>query len=87
MTKEELTEIEQRCERATPGPWIAVARHCHNDGDQDEMDGLGWDVDGPPDAMRGQYSRAGDAKFIALARQDIPLLLAEIRQMAKEKAG
>ena len=52
----------------TPGPWQAYARHVHNDGTQDEMGGLGWDIHGPPKPqLRGQFSLAGDAYLVAAA--------------------
>ena len=52
----------------TPGPWIARARHRHNDGTQDELDGVGWDIEGPPIPwLRGQFARAADARLIAAA--------------------
>ena len=52
----------------TPGPWIAQPRHIHNDGTQDEMDGLGWDIKGPPAPMlRGMFAKAADAYLGAAA--------------------
>lgn len=49
----------------TPGEWQAVPLHVHNDGTMDEMDGLGWDIEGPEQPMRGQFSKAADAKVAA----------------------
>ena len=52
----------------TPGPWTASARHSSNDGTQDEMSGLGWEIEGPPEPMlRGQFAKAADAYLIAAA--------------------
>ena len=45
----------------TPGPWMAYPRHCDNDGTQDQMAGLGWDIEGPLEPqLRGQFAKAGD---------------------------
>ena len=53
---------------STPGPWFARPRHVDNDGTQDEMGGLGWDIEGPPEPMlRGQFALAGDAYLVASA--------------------
>ena len=56
----------------TPRPWIAKPRSALNDGAQDEtLDGLGWDIDGPPQAsLRGQYRKRADA-FLAAAAPDL----------------
>ena len=52
----------------TPGPWTASARHYSNDGTQDEMSGLGWEIEGPPEpSLRGQFAKAADAYLIAAA--------------------
>ena len=52
----------------TPGPWMAYPRNVDNDGTQDELCGLGWEIDGPPEPqLRGQFSRAADAYLIAAA--------------------
>lgn len=82
-----LDEVEARCEAATPAPWEACPRHVHNTGDQDEMSGLGWEVDGPPEPMlRGQFSKAGDAIFIAHARTDVPELIDWARRAVAAEA-
>ena len=61
----------------TPGPWTARPRDAFYDGSQDEVSGLGWDVDGPPKPMlRGQFSRAADARLVASAPDMYQALLA-----------
>ena len=48
----------------TPGPWKAVPRST----DALEEDYfLGWEIEGPPEAMRGQFSRGDDARLAAAA--------------------
>ena len=60
----------------TPAPWRAVPRDSDNDGSQDERAGLGWDVEGPPEAtLRGQFARAADAKLAAAAPELLEALL------------
>ncbi len=73
-----LAEIKELLAAITPEPWVAVARHSDNDGTQDEMDGLGWDIEGPPEPMRGQFSRCADAQFMAHSKEYVRLLLAVV---------
>ena len=52
--------------KRTDDPWRARPLSAGNDGIQDEMSGLGWDIEGPPGpALRGQFSLAGDAYMAA----------------------
>jgi hypothetical protein len=76
----------------TPGPWDAWHRHINGRLNDDEIDGLGWNIDGPPKPMRGQFSLAayeylflickhtGDARLVAAA----PDLLAAAQEMVKQ---
>ena len=51
----------------TPGPWKALHRHVRGK-HTDEVNGLGWDIFGPPEPMlRGQFARAADAHLVAAA--------------------
>jgi hypothetical protein len=81
-----VEEIQQRVEKATPGPWFAKHRAvdcCEHD---DECCGLGLEIEGPPEATnRGQFYRGADAAFIAHAREDIPWLLAEVERLSRER--
>lgn len=86
MTPEELQAIRERADKATPGPWGCHSRNGANpDSAPREATGidyyLGWEIDGPPDADRGQFSRGFDADFIAHARKDVPELLAEVKRL------
>ena len=72
---ERLAAMRARCEVATPGPWVAVSR---SSDEQDDDYFLGWEIDGPRDAYRGQFARRADAEFIAHARADVPALLAVV---------
>lgn len=85
LTDADLDRLEALCAEATPAPWMAHARHVHNDGNQDEMDGLGWDLDGPPKPLlRGQFAKAADAKLAAESRTALPALVAEVRRLRGE---
>lgn len=52
----------------TPGPWRAVHRFIGAGPHDDEVAGLGWEVEGPPEPDgRGQFAKAADAHLIAAA--------------------
>ena len=64
----------------TLGPWIAKPRHIDNDGFQDQIDGLGWDLEGPPVPMlRGQFARAADAYAAAASPDMVDVLISVSR--------
>lgn len=85
----DLDAVSRRCEAATPGPWKAYHRDgSYSPADDESNAGLGLEVDGPPDAvLRGTYRRSADAQFIAHAREDIPALLARVRELEQEAAA
>ncbi|MGO1074556.1 hypothetical protein [Inquilinus sp. CA228] len=71
-----LVQIEQRCGRATPGPWKSyVEGRDHTSGDSFIMTG-GEDI-----YLAG--ASVDDQDFIASARQDVPALIHEIRRLQK----
>lgn len=72
-----LDDIEARCNAATPPPWQARCR----DASGGDSWFLGWEIEGPPEAERGQFERGADARFVACAREDIPQLIAEVRRL------
>jgi len=74
----QIAAIRQRLENATEGPWHMHHRCVDVAPDADEVCGLGWDWDqpGPPEPMRGVFSRHADAMFISHAHEDIQALLA-----------
>ena len=61
----------------TPGPWVAKHRHSEAKATDDEIYGLGWYIEGPPEPMRGQFAKAADARLIAAA----PDLLAALEEV------
>jgi hypothetical protein len=80
LTEERIAEIQQRCERATKGPWT-VAR---DDGemicDVPEIDirlnGSRWHK-----VVDSLWLEPCDAEFIAHARADLPALLADRQRL------
>jgi hypothetical protein len=79
ISEEELKTIEQRCAMAQSGPWKAfIEGRDHESGSDFIMTGegksRGEDIEllGATDA---------DIDFIANARQDIPILIDEIRRL------
>ncbi len=71
--------------KSTPPPWTAVPRDIGNDGTHDDdQAGLGWDLDGPPQAMlRGQFALAMDAKMAAAS----PELVNALERVLDEAGG
>jgi hypothetical protein len=82
----ELDAIEQRCNAATPEPWVAwIEGRDHTAGDTFIAQG-GSGARQEKDLFLSHYSNEGpvsdaDHDFIAHARQDLPLLLAEVRRL------
>lgn len=76
MLESVLKEIEERCESAAPGPWISFVEG------RDFTSGSSFIRTGREDIeLLGATS--DDQDFIAHAREDIPLLIAEIRRLRK----
>jgi hypothetical protein len=74
ITAEMLDAMEGRCSAATPGPWKSfVEGRDHTSGDSFIRTG-GDDI-----YLTG--ATLADQDFIAHARQDVPLLIAEIRAL------
>ncbi len=74
LSDKELTEIEERCEKSTPGPWKSyIEGRDHESGSDFIMTG-GDDIE-----LTGATKE--DQDFIASAKQDIPRLLNEIRRL------
>jgi hypothetical protein len=79
ISDEELEEIRLRCEAATPGPWTSyIEGRDHSSGSNFIMTGSGRDR-GNDIELTG--STDADQDFIAHARQDIPILLAEVKRL------
>lgn len=81
VTREALRTIIQRCEAATPGPWESfVEGRDHMSGDSFIRRG------GLDDSVADLYLTpwtAEDMDFIAAARQDVPLLVAEVLRLRR----
>jgi hypothetical protein len=80
LSGEQLAQIERRCKLSMPGPWKScVEGRDHFGGDNFIMTG-GEDI----------YLTAAtvnDQDFIASAREDIPLLICEIRRLRALQAS
>ena len=93
MTDAELKAIRERCEAATPGPWIIDpaegVRFAWVVRDEDDIDDLGL-ADGicilPDEARGGTDNASNNGIFLAHARTDIPALLAEVERLKAENA-
>lgn len=81
ITEQELNEIELRANQAQQGPWKAyIENRDHESGSSFIMTGI------EGDGSRGEDiellgATDADYDFIAHARQDIPRLIQEIRQL------
>jgi hypothetical protein len=79
MTEEELVEIEARCQCASPGPWKSMIEgRDHTSGSSFIMIGAGQ-TRGEDIELSG--ATVADQDFIAYARQDVPLLVEEVRRL------
>jgi hypothetical protein len=78
-----LRAIEERCAAASPGPWEAfVEGRDHTSGDT--MIRIGGPKGNEPDMYVSRdlkVASEADHDFIAHARQDLPLLVAEVRRL------
>ena len=74
LSDEQLAQIEVRCDQWTPGPWKShVEGRDHTSGDSFIMTG-GEDI-----YLSG--ATVNDQDFIANARQDVLLLIREIKRL------
>lgn len=82
LSEDRLAEIEERLGRATPGPWACKDR-LGGGGcfvfSEETFHVVAVEEDDDP-AVSVPLGR-GDAAFIAGAREDVPLLLAEVRRL------
>lgn len=88
LTEAKLAEIEERLGRATPGPWACKDR-LGGGGcfvfSEETFHVVAVEEDEEP-AVAVPLGR-GDAAFIAAAREDVPLLLAEVRRLRALRAA
>jgi len=83
ITDKELEEIEARVNSAQPGPWKAIIEG------RDQESGSSFILTGGDGDNRGEDiyldgATDDDYDFIANARQDIPRLLQEFRELKKK---
>jgi hypothetical protein len=84
ITEKELDEIESRVNLAQPGPWKAfIEGRDHESGSSFIMTGENETNRGEDIELLGATNE--DYEFIANARQDIPKLLREIRELKGNK--
>ena len=85
----ELQAIDDRAERAVPGPWVSLVEgRDHMSGDSFIMTGetgsrgpdLYLSADGHPASPL-------DQDFVAHCRADVPRLVAEVRRLRRSRAG
>ena len=94
MTDDELKAIEARAEAATPGPWKTWEHYdipcgnpyCTVDGCREDHASGQWFIEGPlfDDRIDQHRLPKEDADFIAASRQDIPALIAALRDSQKQ---
>ncbi len=85
MEHKQLTEILARAEKASPAPWKSyVEGRDHRSGSSFIMVGSSGDRRADIELLGGTTA---DQDFIAHARQDVPLLVAEIRRLQSRLAG
>lgn len=90
MTDAELHEIEARAKAASIGPWHVVRNNlgCKDIRGAKTTAGAHGQLIGGTCGLRNEKQDRNNAMFIAHARQDIPVLLAEVRRLhAIEKAA
>lgn len=71
-TSQQLDEIEARANAATAGPWCLCDDYS--------------DVLNPDGYQLASYAAPADGEFVAHARTDVPVLLAEVRRLTAELA-
>ena len=76
MKDTEIKQIQERCERATKGPWISFVEGRDHTSGCSFIRTVGNDIE-----LTG--ASADDQDFIAHARQDIPALIEEICRLRK----
>jgi hypothetical protein len=81
MTKEELEKIEERLNKAQKGIWRAyIEERDHTSGSSFIMTGIGSERGNDIELLGATEA---DYDFIANAKQDIPILIAELRRLTK----
>ena len=76
LSDDELAQIERRYEQATGGPWRSFVEGREAMSGSDFIQTVGEDI-----YLSG--ATANDQDFIAAARQDVPILVAEVRRLRR----
>ena len=74
MNNEKIKEIEERCNRATEGPWVSFIEG------RDHISGSSF-IRTKDNDIELIGASTEDQDFIANARQDIPILIREIYKL------
>jgi hypothetical protein len=86
-TDEQLAEIRERCDKATEGPWFPslLTEGYIAQGSEFNVVAsvLEYNEDGSVRATLGNDNYENNREFIAHAREDIPLLLSEVKALRK----
>src|SRR5699024_6168576 len=82
MTELDLDAIQARANAATDGPWERYGDGSHEVYCAATFEDTAYE---PPDVTYGS-DRPADAEFIAHARQDIPMLVAEVERLRAKSA-
>ncbi|MCM3314835.1 hypothetical protein M3626_20785 [Psychrobacillus sp. MER TA 17] len=84
-TDEQLAEIRERCDKATKGPWFPSLLTDGYIAQGSEFNVvasvLEYNEDGSVHATLGNENYENNREFIAHAREDVPMLLAEIEHL------
>lgn len=78
MIEKELKEIEDRCNKATNGPWKSMIER------RDHSSGYSFIMTGGEDIYISNPLFDNNQDFIANPKQDMPRLIVEIRKLKKE---
>ena len=73
-SQEYLQEVRQRLNGATPGPWVSYVEGRDHTSGSSFIQTAGADIEAPGLAI-------ADQDFIAHARQDVEILLAEVERL------
>ena len=79
---DKIVEIEQRCEKATPGPWFPLGERYPNNNSGKWTGLIANEAKDAKVLPRDGFERSEDTQFIAHAREDIPYLLGVIKEQA-----
>lgn len=74
ITDAELTQMKERAEKATAGPWVTYYESLVKSKEGDKVVADTWRV----------VNGANDARFIAHAREDVPRLVAEVERLQSD---